>query len=180
MTYIDLGNDLPGIRGLVSYRPESGKSLYALARILLSGESSLTQAERELIAGYVSSLNGCMFCTQSHAAAARVVYRDESSIVDEVLKSGQSHQLSSKINALLEIAARVQKNGKLVTKELVAKAKLKGATDREVHDTVLIASVFCLFNRYVDGLGAYTPENLEEYKQMGERMITNQYQFPKK
>jgi hypothetical protein len=79
----------------------------------------------------------------------------------------------------LEIAERVQKNGKLVSKELVAKAKLKGATDREVHDTVLIASVFCLFNRYVDGLGAYTPENLEEYKQMGERMISNQYQFPK-
>lgn len=179
MPYIDLGNDLPGIRSLVTFRPDTGKHLYDLVRVILTENNSLSKAERELIAAHVSNLNDCIFCTQSHASAARYAFKEQSSLVDEVLKSGKSTQLSPKMNVLLEIAGIVQQNGKLVSKELIDSAKKLGTKDMEIHDTVLIASVFCMFNRYVDGLQAYTPMDDADYKYMGEKMITLQYQFPK-
>lgn len=179
MPHINLRNNLPGIRGLVTYRPEAGQHLYALVRILLSADSSLSQAERELIAAYVSSLNGCAFCTQSHAAASRFAYKEKQSIVDDVISRGNSDQLDLKMNILLEVAGKVQQNGKLVSENLIQAAKALGASDLEIHDTVLIAAVFCMFNRYVDGLQTFAPTDRETYAQMGERMIANQYQFPK-
>lgn len=179
MSHINLHNELPGIRGLVSFRPETGRHLYALARTLLGSGGQISQAERELIAAYVSSLNGCKFCTESHASAARYAFGGNAEIVHEVLSTGQSEGLSPMMNLLLEIASKVQQSGKQVSEQLVQKAKDQGATDLEIHDTVLIAAAFCMFNRYVDGLAATTPDDLEVYAPMGERMINLQYQFPK-
>ena len=179
MPHIELHNDLPGIRGLVSFRPETGRHLYALARTLLGAGGKISQAERELIATYVSSLNACKFCTESHASAARYAFGENAGIVDEVISKGESEGLNPMMNSLLEIAAKVQQSGKQVSEALVQEAKDLGATDLEIHDTVLIAAAFCMFNRYVDGLAASTPEELEVYTPMGERMINLQYEFPK-
>ncbi len=177
MPYIDLGNSLPGIRGLVQYRPETGRHLYALVRVLLTGDSTLSKAERELIAALVSSRNACRFCTESHASAARILFGSQSTIVDEVLAVGASPNLNPRINALLLIAGKVQKSGKEVKREDIEAAKDHGATDLEIHDAVLIAAVFCLFNRYVDGLGTLLPENPAAFEEMGHRMISNEYKF---
>jgi hypothetical protein len=79
------------------------------------------------------------------------------------------------MNVLLEIAERVRVGGRNVPDELVAKARELGAGDRHIHDTVLIAAAFCMFNRYVDGLRAITPEHREDYVAMGQRMATAGY-----
>jgi AhpD family alkylhydroperoxidase len=89
MAHINVPEGVPGIRSLVMFRPETGRYLYELAQVLLRGESPLTEAERELIATYVSYRNDCMFCMKSHAAATRCLYGDEAHIVDEVLKDLQ-------------------------------------------------------------------------------------------
>ena len=152
------------------FRPETGKPLYSLAQVLLRGESPLTEAERELIATYVSYRNNCTFCYSSHAAAARCLYGDEQSKVDEVLKDIQQSNVSNKLKTLLHIAGKVQVLGKEVTPEDIAAARSEGTNDREIHDTVLISATFCMFNRYVDGLASLTPTDPEVYKEMGERM----------
>jgi len=149
---------------------EPGKSLYALVQILLRGESPLTEAERELISAYVSFRNECMFCMSSHAAAARCLYGNDAGIVDEVLKDMQQSGVSEKMKSLLYIAGKVQILGKEVKPEDIEAARSLGANDREIHDTVLIAATFSMFNRYVDGLASFTPTDPEEYKAMGERM----------
>src|SRR5450432_281209 len=115
MAHIQVPEGVPGIRSLVMFRPETGKPLYELAQVLLRGESSLTEAERELIAAYVSSRNNCVFCMSSHAAAARCLYGDEKNIVDEVLKDVNQSNISNKLKALLNIAGKVQVLGKEVT-----------------------------------------------------------------
>jgi uncharacterized peroxidase-related enzyme len=170
MAHIQVPEGVPGIRSLVMFRPETGKPLYELAQILLRGESTLSEAERELIAAYVSSRNNCMFCMSSHAAAARCLYEDEKNIVDEVLKDMQHANISNKLKALLNIAGKVQILGKEVTEDDVAAARKHGATDREIHDTVLIAAAFSMFNRYVDGLASWTPTDPAVYEEMGIRM----------
>jgi uncharacterized peroxidase-related enzyme len=170
MAYINVQEGVPGIRSLVMFRPETGKYLYELAQVLLRGESPLTEAERELIATYVSYRNDCMFCMKSHAAATRCLYGDEVHIVDEVLKDLQQAHVSDKMKALLNIAGKVQILGKEVTEEDIAAARALGANDREIHDTVLVAATFSMFNRYVDGLASFTPTNEKEYEEMGKRM----------
>jgi uncharacterized peroxidase-related enzyme len=177
MAHIHVPEGVPGIRSLVMFRPETGKPLYELAQVLLREESSLTPAERELIAAHVSSRNDCMFCMSSHAAAARCLLGDERDVVDEVLRDPARADLSGKMKALLHIAGQVQISGKAVTEADIATARAEGANDREIHDTVLIAAAFCMFNRYVDGLASWTPTDPAAYEEMGKRMAKG-YSLP--
>jgi len=177
MAYIQVEEGVPGIRSLVLFRPETGKPLYELAQVLLRGPSTLTEAERELIAAYVSHRNNCIFCAGSHAAAARCLYGDEKNTVDEVLNDMQRSGINDKLKSLLHIAGKVQILGREVKPEDIAAARDQGATDREIHDTVLIAAAFSMFNRYVDGLASFTPTDPAVYEAMGERM-KNGYVLP--
>lgn len=178
MAYIDVPKGLPGIRSLAKFRPETGKPLYELAQVLLRGDSPLKEAERELIAAYVSKRNDTMFCMRSHAAASRALFGESKSVVDDVLSDMEQAPISSKMKALLHIAGKVQKLGKEVKPEDIDQARSEGATDKEIHDTVLIAAAFCMYNRYVDGLSSYTPTDEKEYEQMGQRMAEKGYVQP--
>jgi len=179
MPHISLPEGFPGIRSLAVYRPDTGAALYALAEALLRGDSSLSQADAELIAAFTSSQNDCTFCTCSHAAAARYLFGTDKEIVDAVIADYQTAPISEKMKTLLAIAQCVQQDARTVSDEIVANARLAGATDREIHDTVLIAATFCMFNRYVDGLATLTPSNPGAYEPMGERMATLGYVPPK-
>ena len=170
MAHINVPEGIPGIRSLVMFRPETGKPLYDLAQVLLRGESPLSEADRELIAAYVSYRNDCMFCMESHAAAARCLYGDQENTVDDVLKDMQRSNVSDKLKSLLHIAGKVQILGREVTPEDIEAARKLGADDREIHDTVLIAASFSMYNRYVDGLNSLTPTDHREYEEMGKRM----------
>jgi uncharacterized peroxidase-related enzyme len=170
---------VPGIRSLALYRPETGRPLYELAQVLLRGPSPLSPAERELIATHVSARNACVFCASSHAAAARELFGEGHAVVDEVIAGASPAALSPKLRALLVIAGQVQQGGRAVTAEAVAAARAVGAGDREIHDTVLIAAAFCMFNRYVDGLATLTPTDPAVYAEMGRRLSTHGYAPPK-
>jgi uncharacterized peroxidase-related enzyme len=175
MAHINVPDGVPGIRSLAMFRPETGKPLYELAQVLLRGDSTLSEAERELIAAYVSYRNNTKFCMMSHAAASRELYGANKDIVDEVLNDIQQANISNKMKALLNIAGKVQILGNEVTEEDVDAAREEEATDKEIHDTVLIAAAFSMFNRYVDGLASFTPPDEKEYEAMGQRMAEKGY-----
>jgi uncharacterized peroxidase-related enzyme len=177
MAHINVPEGVPGIRSLVMFRPDTGKYLYDLAQELLRGDSPLSQGDRELIAAYVSKRNDCFFCMSSHAAAARCLYGSQEAIVDDVLADMETSSITEKMKALLHIAGKVQILGKEVTSEDIELAKQHGATDKELHDTVLIAAAFCMFNRYVDGLASFTPTDPEVYQEMGKHMVKG-YNLP--
>ena len=179
MAHINVPEGVPGIRSLVMFRPETGKPLYELAQVLLRGESTLSEAERELIAAWVSKRNETMFCMMSHAAASRALYGDDKTIVDDVLKDIQHANISNKMKALLNIAGKVQILGSAVTQQDIDAARHEGATDKEIHDAVLIAAAFSMFNRYVDGLASFTPTDEKEYETMGKHMAEKGYLAPK-
>jgi uncharacterized peroxidase-related enzyme len=175
MPHISLGNEAPGIVSLFIYRPETAKPLTDLAEILLRGPNSLSRGERELIAAYVSKLNDCSFCTDSHAAFAAAQLPEGMGLVDQVRSDPDTAEVSPKMHALLRIAAAVQRGGKNVRDTDVAAAREAGATDLEIHDTVLIAAAFCLYNRYVDGLATALPDDPAGYAQMAELIVTAGY-----
>jgi len=179
MVHIDVGNETPGIRGLLEYRPETGAVLSDLAEVLLRGESTLSRGERELIATHVSHLNGCRFCAQSHGACAAAQLPGGAALVEKVLSDPGSGAVSAKLRALLHIAAQVQQGGRSVTDKDIAAARAEGATDREIHDAVLIAAAFCMFNRYVDGLAAVTPDDPAYYAAAGQHLADHGYAPPR-
>jgi uncharacterized peroxidase-related enzyme len=174
MPYIPLKENLPGITGLLDYRQDTALPIRQLTQILLRGESTLTEGERELIAAVVSSGNECKFCTAAHTAAADLYLKDPS-IAEKAKTNLDTAPVSDKMKALLAIASAVQQNGRLVTPALVETARQQGATDRELHDTVLIAALFSLYNRYVDGLGTITPAEPAFYDRLGHILLEKGY-----
>jgi uncharacterized peroxidase-related enzyme len=175
MPHIQLPDGLPGITSAFAFRPETAKPLRALAETLLRGPSSLTSGEREMIATFVSSRNDCYFCQTSHRAAAAHHLGGNYELVDAVRADYRNAPVGPKLKALLAIAAKVQQSGKNVTTEDIAEARKEGATDLEIHDAVLIAAAFCMYNRYVDGLATFTPTDERLYDDMGARMAAQGY-----
>ena len=167
MPHISLPEGLPGISSGFAFRPETAKPMRELAHILLHGPNTLTPGERELIATYVSSQNDCFFCQTSHGAAAAAHLGKDSALVDQVKRDFLRAGVSDKLKALLAIAGQVQRGGKNVSSEAVKKARQQGATDLEIHDTVLIAAAFCMYNRYVDGLATWQPAGSSHVRQHG-------------
>jgi uncharacterized peroxidase-related enzyme len=175
MPHIALPEGLPGITSGFAFRPETAKPMRDLAEVLLRGANTLTSGEREMIAAFVSSRNDCHFCQASHSAAAAHHFSGNYDIVEAVKRDYASAPVSSKLKALLNIAGKVQQGGKNVTGDDVERARAEGATDTEIHDAVLIAAAFCMFNRYVDGLATLTPTDPAAYDQMGQRMAHQGY-----
>jgi uncharacterized peroxidase-related enzyme len=175
MAHIKLPEGLPGIRGPMAFRPETAKPLNELAEVLLRSDNSISRGERELIATYVSSLNDCFFCQNAHGGIAQHYLQCDIDYIDSIKKDFEAAALSDKLKSLLAIAASVQKSGKHVTPDQIAKAKSRGATDVEIHDTVLIAAAFCMFNRYVDGLATWAPEDREFYVKRGKQRAEEGY-----
>jgi uncharacterized peroxidase-related enzyme len=175
MAYIQLPEGLPGIRGAMAFRPETARPLNDLVEILLHAPNSLTPGERELIATYVSSENDCYYCQTIHGAIAAASLNGDEALVKQVKHDFHNAAISEKLKALLVIAGKVQRGGKHVTAEDVAHAQELGATDVEIHDTVLIAAAFCMFNRYVDGLGTTQPRDEAMYRERGKWIARDGY-----
>ncbi|MBS1600234.1 MAG: peroxidase-related enzyme [Bacteroidetes bacterium] len=175
MPYINVNNDLPGIRGLMAFSPETAAPMGDLANALLKDTEGLSPAERELIATHVSYLNDCFYCHHSHGEIACIYLDGNRDLVDQVRHDYQHAPITEKLKSLLRIAGKVQQGGKKVTTEDVENARTNGATDKEIHDTVLIAAAFCMFNRYVDGLGATTPTDLSTYPPRAKQVAENGY-----
>ncbi len=178
MPHIPLPPHLPGITGLLEYRLDTAAPIRELTQLLLRGESTLTTGERELIAALVSSRNCTNFCEAAHTKAADLLLGDADT-ARAVKADIETAPVSEKMKALLQIAALAQQSGRAVTTEAVDRARAAGATDREIHDTVLIAALFCLYNKYVDGLNTVAPAPESGYYDMlGERITGRGYVRP--
>ena len=175
MAHIKLPEGVPGILGPMAFSPATAKPLNELAEILLRAANSLTQGERELIATYVSSENDCYFCQNAHGGAAAHWLGGNEELVQQIKRDFESSPVSDKLKALLAIAGKVQKGGKQVAEVDIARARQNGASDKEIHDTVLISAAFCMYNRYVDGLATWAPADPAVYRENGQRLVEQGY-----
>lgn len=176
MAHIEITNGLPGISGLMAQHPGTGSVLSQLAEVLLrSSESPISRGERELIAAYVSELNRTRFCSESHSAFAAAQLDGGAELVEAVLADPDAAPVTPLLRELLRIAAEVQTQARSVSEETVAAARAAGATDAHIHDTVLIAAAFCMFNRYVEGLATALPSDPDYYGSSAEHIVRYGY-----
>ena len=170
MAHIQLPEGLPGIRGPLVFSPATTGPLCELVEVLLRAPNTLTMAEREMIATYVSAQNDCYYCQTCHGSTAAQHLGGSPAdyeLIGQIKRDCEAAPLSEKMKTLLAIAGKVQKGGKHVKAEDVERARSHGASDEEIHDTVLIAAAFCMFNRYVDGLDTWQPHDPEVYREIG-------------
>lgn len=177
MPHISLNKDLYGITSLLDYRTEAAAPICELTQVLLRGASTLSESERELIATYVSYLNDCSFCSQAHAAAACMLPGGDAKQIT-AMRANEEIEVSDKMKSLLSIAAKVAAGGRNVLQQDIDAAKANGATDIEIHDTVLIAALFCFYNSYVDGLATATPPDPSFYQALATRITGRGYTMP--
>ncbi len=178
MPHIPLPEGVPGPRGPMLFRPEPARPISEMAEVLMRGPSTLTLAERELIGTYVSAGNDCLYCQSIHGAVAAYYLgggEAQEALVHHIKCDPATAPISAKLKALLKIAGHVQQGGKLVTAQDIAEARAEGATDLEIHDTVLIAANFCMMNRYVDGLATCTPDDPDFYRQRAAGLAQHGY-----
>jgi uncharacterized peroxidase-related enzyme len=180
MPHIALPQGYPGVRSLFMYSPVTAGPLNDLVQVLLHdpGTSTLTPGERELIATYTSSRNECVYCANTHGAIAKYQLDGDAELVEQVRRNPATAEISDKMKVLLAVAGKVQQSGRKVMAEDIAAAREKGATDKEIHDTVLIAAVFCMFNRYVDGLATWAPDDPAVYDAIGRQRAREGYKTP--
>jgi len=167
MAYIQVPEGLSGIRGLLAFRPETARGIGILTEELLCSDEGISRGEREIIAAYVSKLNDCFYCTTSHAATAKYHCNADEEFVQKAINDPENSGLSPKMKALMAIAKQVQQHGQNVQQHHIDRARNEGASDIEIHDTVLISALFCMSNRYVDGLGTFQPKDKSLYDANG-------------
>lgn len=165
MPHINLPENLAGISSLFVYSPETAQPMRELADTLLVKDNTLSRFERESIAAFVSHLNRCHYCSDSHSAIAEELGGEEAQLVKQIKEDYLTAPISEKLRSLLTIAKKVQKEAKKVLPKDIEQAKKVGATDKEIHDTVLITAAFCMYNKYVDGLATLTESNQTAYKE---------------
>jgi uncharacterized peroxidase-related enzyme len=175
MPYIDIDEKLPGIRGLLAFSPETAVPISALAELLLRKADSLSMADRELIGMYVSYLNDCFYCNHSHGEIAVCYLNGDRALIDAVRSDYRQAPITEKLKALLQIAAKVQQGGLFVQQQDIDNARNQGASDHDIHDTVLIAATFCMMNRYVDGLGTVAPADMASYPPRASQIVEKGY-----
>lgn len=175
MPHIALPDAAPGMRGVMAVRPDTARVLTDLAEELMRGPGTLTFAERELIATSVSAENACRYCEASHGAIAAHHLGHDETLVRQVTCDAEHAAIPEKLKALLAIARHTARGGACVTPDDIARARAHDATDLEIHDTVLIAAFFCLCNRYVDGLAAWTPDDPGFYRQRAAMVAEHGY-----
>jgi uncharacterized peroxidase-related enzyme len=168
MARIDLPAEQSGIQAAMTFRPETADALNDLVDVLLRQPHTMSQGERQLIGTYVAYANGCEYAHRIHGATAAADLGNNPQLVEDVRQDFRSADISPKLKALLVIAEQIVESGKSVTDEAVAAARAEGATDLELHDTMLIASAFCMYSRYLDALQVHTPSDQEYYRVLGE------------
>lgn len=164
MAHISLDPNLPGMRALLAFRPVIAPPLLTLMQTIMRSNEGLSMGERELIATYVSRLNNCYNCHQIHGEVAQCFFENQPNLVEQIKEDYENAPVTARQKVILAIAGSVQLGGQFVTEKQIDEAKIVGLTDLEIHDTVLIASLFCFFNRYIDGLGVESTDTPESFK----------------
>ena len=178
MPYIPIINNTPGIVGLLDTYTDTGKVLRNLADILLNKNSNaFIKAERETVASYVSFLNNCNFCYKSHSSIADFLWEKKGQTKEYIDKIETLEEImsSSKIETLLYIAKKLHACPQGIKQEDIDLLFTFNFTPDDINDLILIISSFCMFNRYVDGLGTLPALDDDMYNNMAEKIAINGY-----
>ena len=137
-----------------------GRGIWPLTEfhdVVLRGESEWTIAEREMLAAYVSGLNACGFCHDTHKMIAEIHGIPESmlrAMVDDPENSGAPPKL-------LPVLAYLRKLTLTPSNMVDSDAKAvfsAGVSEQALYDAIVVCALFNCMNRIVEGCGVMTSD----------------------
>ncbi len=130
--------------------PETNRPLIELHEALLRAPSPFTEAERELIAAYVSRKNGCGYCSGVHTLTAEKMGVPEG-LVDQLMDGVET--ADAKMQPVLRYAAKLTDDPSSMTQADVDAVFAAGWEEEALYYLVATTACFNYMNRLVEGLG---------------------------
>lgn len=132
--------------------PETNEPLIAFHEVLLRGPSPFTEGERELVAAYVSGLNGCRYCHGVHTATAERLGIEPGAIAS-LLNGDDTAAIPDRMRPVLNVAKKLTQSANGVTQRDVDAVFAAGWNETAFYHLVAVAALFNYMNRLVEGLG---------------------------
>ncbi|MFM9082975.1 MAG: carboxymuconolactone decarboxylase family protein [Actinomycetota bacterium] len=146
-----------GIGAIIRDRAGKYSMLMTFAQEILREDSHLPAADRELIAAFTSTLNGCRYCHCSHAAFAGSLGASADDL--ETAESGDptGHRLEPLLAYVKKLTLAPSEIAESDRRAVIA----AGFTDDELKDAIAVCAAFNLFNRLVEGHGIAPRDNYD-------------------
>lgn len=141
-----------GVRQALFLNEEAGRLLSGYHQQILRGDSPLTVAERELIAAYVSGLNNCRYCYETHRETA-INFEVSGDLIAALVADPEVKAAPERLRPLLRYARKLTLDHTNMQAEDVDAVRDAGWDERALHDLILVASMFNFMNRFVHGHG---------------------------
>jgi uncharacterized peroxidase-related enzyme len=156
------GHPVPDAAKLVFYRPDFyGARAKEFTHEAMRGPSDWSVGDRELMAAYVSRVNGSAFCVGAHTATAQRAYRD-GPLVAAVLADLESAPLAEPLRATLRMLGKLTAEGKVSAGDM-RQVLSAGVTGQQVEDALAVCAAFNTTDRLADAFGfeVLSPEGFD-------------------
>jgi uncharacterized peroxidase-related enzyme len=132
--------------------PDTARPLIDYHQALMRGESPLSEAQRELIAAYVSGVNACDYCHGIHQTTAQAFGVGED-LLTALLADLETANIDEPMRTLLRYVVKLTTDPAKVTPTDAQHVLAAGWDERALHDAVSVCALFNFMNRFVNGLG---------------------------
>jgi uncharacterized peroxidase-related enzyme len=156
------GHPVPDAARLVFYRPDFyGDKAKEFTHEAMRGPSDWSVGDRELMAAYVSKVNGSAFCIGAHTACASLAYQD-GALVAAVLDDLESAPIEERLRATLRMLGTLTRDG-TVSADDMRDVLATGASARQVRDALAVCAAFNVTDRLADAFGfeVLSPEGFD-------------------
>ena len=144
------------MKDTLAREPAIGIPFSQLNEAVMRGDAPFSAGERELLAAYVSALNGCDYCQCEHAALA-AAFGLPAGILAHLLQEGDTAEVSERLRAALVYARKLTLDPTQLGPADVEVLFAAGHDERALYFLVFVTAVFTMSNRIVQGLGLTTP-----------------------
>jgi len=157
-------SETPHLSDVFRLFPRGVEPLLKFHDVLLRGESPLTVSEREMIAAFVSGLNGCEFCFGAHSRIAQS-YGVDPSLFEQLLENLESAPIRESLKPILRYVRVLTLSPAKMTQKLIEDIYLAGWEDQAIYDAASICGLFSFMNRIVEGMGVSASHSVMKISQ---------------
>jgi len=161
-----------GVRHILNLRPAAGNLLVQYHQEIMRGPSPLTEAERELIAAYVSNLNRCDYCCKTHSVTA-VHFGVAEGLVQSLAEDESLAAAPPRMRAVLRFARQLTIGTGPIEAADAEAVYASGWSEAALHDVILVTAMFNFMNRLVHGHGVKGNDQL--WRERGRFLFENGY-----
>ena len=154
---------VPGILQCFATHPPLLEHMMGLAQSMLFVDGALDRQHKEMIATFVSSLNSCAYCADSHGFFLRANGGSPELLTAVMECEVDSKEFTSQQRSLLRFVQKITDGAQNVTRADIEILHISGWTDLQIAEAIHVTALFACFNRVVNAFGLPSQDLLAVY-----------------